>query len=92
MIDTTELRNQLQKIANLGKKGIAEKQTMGEFLLTLHKELLPENDMDRIFYEWLIKNRNHLKEACQELNVVCPEGSDYFQRLKNSVIAKLAGG
>jgi len=88
-IDTTQLRNQLQRIADLGKKGIVEKQTMGEFLLTLHKELLPENDLDYKFYEWMYKNRIRLREACKELDIDIPEGDNLYKRLKDAVMPKL---
>ena len=88
-INTQKLRNQLQKIADLGNKGIAEKQTYGGFLLEIHKTLLPENDDDYIFYKWLYKNRNHLREACMELGVSCPEGQGFYNRLKESIIPKL---
>lgn len=77
--------------SNTEKKRMTD-LTMGELLVELGK-LLPQNDRERLFVEWLVENKSRLPEACRELGIEPPEEGPgvtrLYQRLRRVVIPKL---
>jgi len=65
-------------------------KTYAEMTLDLMRHFEPD-DPERLFWQWLVNNRERLPEACQELGVEpLDKGKGYVLRLKEVVKPKLA--
>lgn len=76
------LGKQLQEIVDIGKKGIENGISNGDFLMKLTQRFFPENDPDRRFFEWLHKNCGNLRNAMNEMGIEIEDGKDFITKLR----------
>lgn len=81
--------NSFLKGLNVFLDALKTPTTQGEFLSQL-ASILPEDNVERKFVEWVVENKDDLPTACRELGVEPPEeGPKLLQRLRNLIGPKL---
>lgn len=71
------------------KINAGEKVTICDVLLAMGREILPPDDPELLFVEWIKQNAGKLGQAVQELGIEVEDGPDYMRRLKAAAMPVL---